>query len=96
LLCVGNQFSSGDVHIQAFPLVPRKYFRLDVSTRAVASYEWNTNLVAKYLTPDQTGLVAWTTAIINGHSKRVYLPIAVAASGVPSGPYRLALLPRLN
>jgi hypothetical protein len=87
-----NQFSGGDVHIQALPLVPRKHFRLDVLTGAVTSYEWNTNLVAKYLTPDQIGLVAWTTSTVNGHGERVYLPIAVGASGPPSSPYRLTVL----
>jgi hypothetical protein len=85
-----NQFPGADVHLQAFPLVPRKHFRLDVRAGAVTSYEWNTNLVAKYLTPDQTGLVVWTTSTVNAHGE---LPIAVGPSGSPSGLYRLTLLP---
>jgi hypothetical protein len=88
-----HQFSAGDVHIQAFPLVPRKYFRLDVLPGAVASYEWNTDLVAKYLAPNQTGLVAWSITAISGHNERVYLPMAIGAPGAPSGPYRLTILP---
>jgi hypothetical protein len=88
-----NQFSRTDVHIQAFPLVPRKHYRLDVQTGAVTSYEWNTTLVEKYLTPDQTGLVAWTTTTIDGRNQRVYLPIAVGEPGAPIAPYRLALVP---
>ena len=88
-----NQFASGNVHIQAFPLVPRKYFRLDVVRSAAASYDWNTNLVAKYLTPAEAGLVAWTIAQINGRNERVYLPMGVGSSGVPKGPYRLTLVP---
>lgn len=88
-----NQFSGGDVHIQAFPLVPRKHFRLDVLRRAVASYDWNTNLVAKYLAPAEVGLVAWTIAPVNGRNQRVYLPLAVGSSGAPRGPYSVTLVP---
>ena len=88
-----NQFSNGDVHIQAFPLVPQKHYRLDVLTRAVSTYEWNTDLVAKHLAPDQTGLVAWTIAAINGNSRRVYLPMRVGTVGATNGPYRLTLVP---
>jgi len=86
-----NQFASGEVHIQAFPVVPRKFFRLDVFERGAAEYAWNTDLVAKYLTPAEVGLVAWTLAPIDGRNQRVYLPIAVG-SGAPKGPYRVTLV----
>jgi hypothetical protein len=86
-----NPFPGGDVHIQAFPLVPRKHFRLDVVSGAVESYDWNTSLVAKYLTPAETGFVAWTLAQINGRKQRVYLPMSLG-SGPPKGPYRLTLV----
>ena len=89
--------ASSEVHIQAFPIVPRKHFRMDVVRGAVESpvesYDWNTNLVAKYLAPSEAGLVSWTLAQINGRRQRVYLPMAVGTSAVPKGPYRLTLVP---
>jgi hypothetical protein len=91
-----NQFSTGDVHIQAFPLVPRKHFRLDVLSAPSASYDWRTSLVAKYLAPVEVGVVAWTSSQINGRNQRVYLPIAVGPAGIPKGPYHLTLLPPVD
>jgi hypothetical protein len=88
-----NQSSSGDVHIQAFPLVPRKHFRLDVLRGEATTYDWNTILVKRYLAPSETGLVAWTIAPVNGRKQRIYLPITVGSSEAPKGPYRLTLVP---
>jgi hypothetical protein len=74
-----SQFADGDVHIQAFALVPRKHFRLDVIRGAVAFYDWSTSLVAKYLIPSETGLIAWTVAQVNNRNQRVYLPVAIGS-----------------
>jgi hypothetical protein len=88
-----NRFSGSDVHIQAFPVVPRKHFRLDVVKGSIDSYEWHTDLAEKYLAPAEAGLVVWTVTPINGRNQRVYLPLAIGSSGTPRGPYRLALVP---
>jgi hypothetical protein len=87
---------TGPVHIQAFPVVPRKYFRLDVVSDAGSSYDWNTGIISRYLTPSETGVVAWTTTQVNGRDQRIYLPLVVGASGTSAAAYRLTLVPPVD
>ncbi len=59
-------------------------------------YDWNTTLAQRYLGLAETGLVAWTTALVNGRDQRVYLPLSVASASVTKGPYRLAVVPPVD
>jgi hypothetical protein len=91
-----NQFSGGPVHIQAFSLVPRKHFRLDVLSNGATSYDWNTNLAGKYLALSEAGVVAWTIAPVNGYNQRVYLPLSPVSGKAPKGPYALTIVPPVD
>jgi hypothetical protein len=82
-----------DVHIQAFLLQPRPFYRLDVVQRGGAiSWIWDTEVIAKYAKPVNLGLVAWTSALVDGRTQRIYLPVSTRAAG-PQGPLKLILLP---
>ncbi len=73
-----------DVHIQAFPLQPRTYYRLDAVKRgSEIAFQWDTEVVAKYLKPANVGLVAWASTMVDGRRQRVYLPVRAAAEGGP-------------
>ena len=87
-----------DVHIQAFLLQSRPFYRLDVVQRGSAiSWNWDTEVIARYAKPVNVGLVAWTSAFVDGRAQRVYLPVsnpAVSNPAVrPSGPMKLIVLP---
>ena len=82
-----------DVHIQAFLLQPRPFYRLDVVQRGSAiSWNWDTEVIAKYAKPLNVGLVAWTTALVDGRTQRVYLPVRSPAAS-PNDPVKLIVLP---
>jgi hypothetical protein len=85
-----------EVHIQAFPLQPRTFYRLDAVERgSTISYNWDTEVIARYLKPTNVGLVAWTFAMVDGRTQRVYLPVrnpTVAATG----PMKLIVLPPVD
>jgi hypothetical protein len=84
---------TADVHIQAFLLQPRPFYRLDALQRgAVISWNWDTEVIAKYAKPSNVGLVAWTSTLIDGLTQRVYLPISDSLAG-PGGPIKLIILP---
>jgi hypothetical protein len=86
-----NPVAESDVHIQAFPIVPRKFFRLDVVKKFIKAYVWDTSLVEKYLAPAETGIVAWTSVAVNGAPARLYLPVAFGDVS-DLGLYRLTLI----
>lgn len=82
-----------DVHIQAFLLQPRPFYRLDVVQRGSAiSWNWDTEVIAKYAKPVNVGLVAWTSALVDGRTQRIYLPVSSPAAS-PRGPLKLIVLP---
>jgi hypothetical protein len=79
-----------DVHIQAFLLQPRPFYRLDVLQRGSAiSLNWDTEVIAKYAKPANVGLVAWTSVLVDG--QRVYLPLSNPALK-PTGPMKLIVI----
>lgn len=83
-----------DVHIQAFPLQPRTYYRLDTVKRGSAiAYQWDTGVVAKYLKPANVGLVAWASTMVDGRRQRVYLPVRAEAAG---GANQLIVVPPVD
>jgi len=83
---------SASVHIQAFLLESRYFYRLDAIQQGRAiSWNWDTEVVAKYAKPVNVGLVAWTSALIKGQTQRVYLPVANSAVG-PQAPFKLVLV----
>ena len=74
---------SADVHIQAFLLQPRPYYRLDTLQRgSVISWNWDTEVISKYAKPANVGLVAWTSAMVGGRTQRVYLPVIGREAGL--------------
>jgi hypothetical protein len=82
-----------DVHIRAFLLQPRPFYRLDVVQRgSVISWNWDTEVIARYAKPANVGLVAWTSAFVDGRTQRVYLPVRGPAAGT-NGPMKLIVLP---
>ncbi len=79
------------VHIQAFPLQPRTFYRLDAMARgSEVNYEWNTDVIAKYIQPGNVGLVAWASATVNARPQRVYLPVRTATT--VKGPLQLVVV----
>lgn len=82
-----------DVHIQAFLLQPRPFYRLDVLQRGSAiSWNWDTEVISRYAKPGNVGLVAWTSAMVDGRMQRVYLPVNSTGAG-PRGQIKLTVLP---
>jgi hypothetical protein len=82
-----------DVHIQAFLLQPKPFYRLDVVQQGSAiSWNWDTEVIAKYAKPVNVGLVAWTSALIDGQTERIYLPVSGPAAS-PRDPLKLIVLP---
>jgi hypothetical protein len=82
-----------DVHLQAFLLQPRPFYRLDVVQRGSAiSWNWDTEVIAKYAKPVNVGLVAWTSTLVDGRTQRVYLPVHSPAAS-PNDPVKLIVLP---
>jgi hypothetical protein len=81
-----------DVHIQAFLLLPRPFYRLDALQRgSVISWNWDTEVVSRYAKPVNVGLVAWTSALVDGQTQRVYLPVTGPAGG-PRDPVKLVVV----
>ena len=81
-----------DIHLQAFLLQPRPFYRLDVVQRAAdLSWNWNTEVIARYARPVNVGVVAWTIAVIDGRPQRIYLPVRNPAN--PAGLLKLIVLP---
>jgi hypothetical protein len=67
---------TADVHIQAFLLQPRPFYRLDVMQRGSSiAWTWNTEVIARYGKSVNVGIVAWTSVLIDGQARRVYLPL---------------------
>jgi hypothetical protein len=65
-----------DVHIQAFLLQPRPFYRLDAIERgSTVSWSWDTEIISRYAKPANVGLVAWTSTMVDGRPQRVYLPV---------------------
>ena len=84
---------TADVHIQAFLLQPRPFYRLDVIQRGSSiSWAWNTEVIARYGKSVNVGIVAWTSALIDGQSQRIYLPVRGTATR-SSGSMKLIMLP---
>jgi len=82
-----------DVHIQAFLLQPRPFYRVDAVQRGSAiSWNWDTEVISRYAKPANVGLVAWISATVDGQTQRIYLPISSSAAG-PQAPMKLVLLP---
>jgi hypothetical protein len=87
-----------DIHIQAFLLQPRPFYRLDVVQRGSAiSWNWDTEVIARYAKPVNVGLVAWTSTFVDGRTQRIYLPVTSATANnpaaSPSGPMKLIVVP---
>jgi len=86
-----NGYRSAGVTLQAYSLRPRFYYRLDSARPAgVDRFGWPTDMVAKYLPPHEVGLVAFTTATVDGRQSRVYLPLGQSAR--PATPYQLTMV----
>ena len=83
---------AADVHIQAFLLQPRPFYRLDAVQRGSSiSWNWDTEVIAKYAKPVNVGLVAWTSAFVDGQTQRVYMPVRGPAVS-PGSPIKLIVL----
>jgi len=71
-------YAKDTVHVQAFPLRPRIYYRLDREQPGGAgNYTWPTDIVRKYLSAADIGVVAWSEPVLEGHRQRIYLPVSV-------------------
>ncbi|HKV11905.1 MAG TPA: hypothetical protein VJ725_27415 [Thermoanaerobaculia bacterium] len=86
-----------NVHLRAFSLRPRHYYRMDTSLPAArGAWRWPTDLLAsEKLDRDNLGVVAWIELPGPGNIPReVYLPLRVQANtaGHPDG-YEVKLVP---
>jgi hypothetical protein len=69
-------------HIRAVSLQSRIYYRMDaLSGQGTTSYAWSPDVLAALrLKRDDLGLVAWTSQIVDGSEREVYLPLAVGGA----------------
>jgi len=85
------------VHLRAHALKQRLYYRMDaIRPGDSRTYSWPSNLLASLeLRTSELGIVAWTSYLVGKPSIEVYLPLRVGErrAAVPSGGYRLVLLP---
>jgi hypothetical protein len=74
------RFGDAEIHIQASPLRPRLLYHFDsVQPAGSASYNWNTDLIAKYVPAKYVGFIASTTTLVDGVRQTVLLPVSFAA-----------------
>jgi hypothetical protein len=84
-----------DVHIRAYALRPRTYYRMDTwRPGGSRSYRWPTSVVtALNLTPADIGIVATAQRMIGGRPREVYLPLRIGRPTGPEGTYELRIVP---
>ncbi len=85
------------VHLRAYGLRPRLYYRMD-TIRPVNNtpYHWPIDLLANFNIPRcDLGVVGWTTSRLGKNERRILLPLHISQQkrAAPSQGYRLILWP---
>ncbi|MCZ6622700.1 MAG: hypothetical protein O7B35_00470 [Deltaproteobacteria bacterium] len=83
------------VHVRVYGIRPRLYYRMDIISGS-SSYLWPTNLLAALeISQIDLGIVGWSSFLVGGIERRVYLPLRIRQDVGPSrsGTYQVVLLP---
>jgi len=81
----------GPLHIRAFSLHPRVYYRMDtIQGAGRQGYTWTTSMLDRLeLTLREVGIVAWKTSRASSTSGNIYVPLSI-------GPLNSAAAPSLR
>jgi hypothetical protein len=84
------------VHLRAYPLRHKIYYRMDTERAAgTKSYIWPTAVLAALgLSRPDVGVVGWTRRLVGQTMRDVFLPLHISQTGVPpANGYQVVLLP---
>ncbi len=91
--------ASRDVHLRAQSLQPRVYYRMDtIRPPGDAAFTWPKDTLGALAIPRSAlGVLGWTTRLVGGFERPVYLPLRVrqdpASSPEPATEYRVLVIP---
>lgn len=91
--------TSGEVRLRAQSLQPRVYYRMDtVRPSGEAAYAWPKDTLGALEIPRPgLGVLGWTTRVVGGMPRPVYLPLRVrqgsASSTEPATEHRVLVIP---
>ena len=91
--------SRNDVHLRAQSLQPRVYYRMDtIRSTGDTTFAWpKDTLGALAISRSALGVLGWTTRLVGGIERPVYLPLRVRqdspASKEPATEYRVLVIP---
>jgi hypothetical protein len=90
---------TGNVHVRAYSLKRRLYYRMD-SVRPVGKgkYDWPSDILsALSVTRNDVGVVCWEAYSVGKESRNVYLPLRITQKGRSGhGDYQLLIVPSMD
>jgi hypothetical protein len=91
---------SGTVHLRAQGIKHDLYYRMDAARPAAShSYRWPSDLLAaQHITRGDIGVLGWTSRLIGGTQREVFVPLRISQRRAPAGggDYELLLFPAVE
>ena len=92
-------FATGNVHVRAYSLKRRFYYRMDrIRPVRDRKYDWPSDVLsALSVTREDIGVVCWEAHAFDKESRNVYLPIRITQNGKSGrGDYQLLVVPSMD